>query len=195
MVPFAYKLLKWNYLIGSSLILCICIVFNIFCSKYCPELLWRLLAVRYWFLFVIGWIWFKSKEISNRSKGIFFSLGIISLLYLVFFSNNNWSPYIYHGSWNSQNYPVYFWTLVLIIILIQLALHSSSGVQRKLQWLGINSWEVFLAQMFIIGFVRSLPEVLNPVFTSVLYLLFIFITSIGSVTVYQCVKRKVKKEI
>ena len=146
--------------------------------------------MRYIFLSVAAWIWFRYQDISIRHKFVTLLLGITSLVYILFFANHDWSPLIYHGGWNSQNYPTYFWTLLFILILIRLISIIPQQLNKRLEWLGVNSWEIFLAQMFIIGFVRELLEIGGPVLTSALYVLFVLVTSIGSVVLYKLLLRR-----
>lgn len=186
LAPIVYLLFKKSPLIGIIVVYSICILLNIICSYYCPNEVWRLLAVRYLSLSVMAWIWLKESSLTIVNKSFILFLSFISLIYLWFFTNYDASPFIYSGSWVSQNYPVFFWTLFVVVVCIKIARFFPSRVQEWLVWLGTNSWEVFLAQMFFISCVsiNHFPQFVNPFITNFLYVIYAFVTTIGSVVVY-----------
>lgn len=185
--PFAHKLLKYNSFKGSFYILLICVLLNCFCSYFCPEFLWRLLSVRYLFLAVIAWFTLTNVDI-KKEKYFIYCLAFLSFIYLIHYYSEDWSPFVYNGKWNTQNYPTYFWTLFVIIILLRLILHLPHRLKLLFEWGGRYSWEIFLSQMFVIGFVRHLPDIVNPLLTSFLYVLFVSTLSIGLVVLYLRIK-------
>ena len=179
LAPILYKVLNCNFIYSSALILLVCIILNILCSYICPNFLWRLLSFRYIFLSVISYIWIRGLAKFNFNRFLLVLLAALSLFYLV--SNKvNFSPFVYVKSWTSQNYPVYFWTFVLINLLTGLINHLPFKLVRILCWLGQNSWQIFLSQMFVISFVSELP-ISNPALSSIAYIVFVFTSSIGSV--------------
>lgn len=193
-VPLTYWLLKKNFHIGTILILLVCVFLNVTFSIYCNhDWLWRLSAVRYLFLSVIAWIWYHWSDYSTREKTVFVLLGIISLIYLLFYAYKDWSPIVYSRSWCSQNYPCFFWTLSLILFLVFVVKLTPQGILKPINWLGKNSWEIFLSQMFIIGFVRSLPQIVNSAITAVAYIFFVFFTSIGTAWIYRVFVDKISE--
>lgn len=186
--PFVYKLLKWRVLFGSLLVLGICVLLNIVCSEYCPGFIWRISGVRYLFLSIIAWIWYQWSNVFIKHKYLFTVLVIVSFLYLLFFSNQNLTPIIYND-WKDQNYPVYFWTLGLIILIVKLVDIIPVKLNKVLIYLGQNSWEIFLVQMFIIGFVkRTTLHIQNPTLAAVAYVIFCFVTSIGTVLIFKLIQ-------
>ena len=191
--PLFYKLLKWRPLHGSVAILLLCIVLNMVSSRFCPDLLWRLLAIRYLFLSVPVWLWFHWIEYKIETKMMITVIGFMSLIYILFFADCDWRPFIYHGSWNAQNYPAFFWTLLLILLLVKIMPHFPPKMESLFEWMGVNSWEIFLAQMFIIGFVRQLPIIGNPSLKAILYVFFVFSTSLGSVFIYKSIVSRTRK--
>lgn len=156
-MPFLYKVLNLKVRnVGTLIILLICLVANVVCSfTHIPDWLYRLLCIRYLFLSVIAWIWL---HISDYNRYLLFSLGAMSLafLLLIIYGWHNTQPLVYLGQWSSQNYPVYFWTLLLVFALQ----YSFSRIQHTrlcsfVCWLGRNSWEIFVVQMFILASVKS----------------------------------------
>lgn len=177
-----------NTLLGYIFILVVCICLNVLCCNYCPDFLWRLLSVRYLFLASIAWTWYKWNEYEKGQKLALSIMGVFSLFYLLFLSNYDLSPVVYHKSWITQNYPVYFWTLIIIVLMAWGLKNAPRKVLTPLIWLGVNSWEIFLAQMFIIEFIREIPIANSPVLSEIAYVLFIFMSSIGLVWVYRLIK-------
>lgn len=170
------------------MILAVCVLLNVVCSVFCPDDVWRLLGIRYLFLSVIAWLWYNWSKIEIKYKMLFYTLGIVSFVYLLFYANHNLTPIIYNG-WKDQNYPVYFWSLILIILFIMFIKIIPSKLNRVLGWLGENSWEIFLAQMFIIGFVkRTTLHIQNPTLAAVAYVIFCFVTSIGTVLIFKLIQ-------
>ena len=63
-------------------------------------------------------------------------------------------------------------------------------IRTVLEWLGVNSWEVFLAQMFFISCIsiNRFPKLYSLSVSQILYVLFVFVMSIGSVFIYDSLR-------
>lgn len=150
-----------------------------------------MLCFRYIFLAAIAWIWIHK---ANYSKMLIGSLAVLSLCYLYFvMENNNVKPFIHPSNWLSQNYPVYFWTY----ILIQLLWHSygvirCEAIRQAFCWLGRNSWEIFVMQMFVLGFIKLDDCALfsNQAVNQLLFVLTGFVLSLFPVIVYRILKSR-----
>lgn len=190
LAPLIYSLLKKNEILGTIIVYTVCIALNILCSYFCPKDLWRLLIVRYLSLSVIAWIWLKYASLNKRGKGFLIFLSILSLYYLLYYTHYDASPFIYPNSWVSQNYPVFFWTLILVVLCVKLIPMLPNTIRTVLEWLGVNSWEVFLAQMFFISCIsiNRFPKLYSLSVSQILYVLFVFVMSIGSVFIYDSLR-------
>lgn len=149
LMPFVYRLLN-VYKYGIFYILLVCVLLNVMASVFCmSDALYRMLCIRYLFLSAIAWLWLHQGRFTKQV----IVLSLLSLAYLLLYFNSDWSPLIFHGKWNSQNYPVYFWTYVLILLSWKGYSHiPSDKIKKLICWLGVNSWEIFLMQMFVLGF-------------------------------------------
>lgn len=186
LAPLIFWLLKKNDVVGSIVVYVACIALNVLCSYCCNNDAWRLLVVRYLSLSVIAWIWLRYSSYTKANKLYLVLLGLLSLSYLLYFERFDVSPFVYYGSWRSQNYPVYFWTFVLVILCVKLIAVIPRRLCNILVWLGVNSWEVFLAQMFFIGCLslNRFPRIYSFGVTQISYIIFVFAASIGSVMIY-----------
>ena len=179
---------------GILLLLAICFLLNILMNEvsYFVEItnnVNRMLCFRYLFLAAIAWIW-----IYKHTYNKYFILGgtMISLCYLVFvYYGYDGKPFIHPSNWLSQNYPVYFWTFFLIQLLWRVySKISSETVKNVFCWMGRNSWEIFVSQMFFLGFINiNLCGVFPyPVANQLLFVFVGFILSLLPVVILSKIK-------
>lgn len=197
LMPFIFKMLKYcGKYIGIMLMLAICVLVNLLMnlfSSFFPMLdkINSLLCFRYLFLAAIAWIWLY-KEQYNRH--IINCLAILSLVYLFYVMyDNDPSPLVYAGNWASQNYPVYFWTYVIILsLLYAYKKNQIESLNKFFCWMGKNSWQIFIIQMFILGFLRleTINICPNQLANQILFLLMGFILTLLPIYVYQHIKIK-----
>lgn len=176
---------KWC---GVLLLLVICVALNVILSYVCivPAGLYRLLAIRYFFLAAIAYIWLHHED---YNKFVLLSLGFVSLLYLWYFRSADLTPVVYNApGWTIHNYPGYFFTLVMIVFLLAFAKENKDlKVMKFFKWCGENSWYIFLAQMFIMGFFHSEHiecVISNSALAIIVYMLIVFALTLGSVYLY-----------
>lgn len=141
LIPIIYRILNIHRYLGILIISLVCVILNILISYAgFSDNIYRLLCSRYIFLSVIAWLF-----LMKYNESILRILGILSLLYIVFFSKNNLIPFVYNGGWSYQNYPSYFWTLLLFTLLWRTYEKiSCTHCKKSLLWLGRNSWGVFV---------------------------------------------------
>lgn len=192
--PFLYLVLnRKNKYEGILLLLIICVVLNIVCSIIKPiDRLYSILCIRHLFLAAIAYVWLKNK---SYNKAFLIALGLFSLTYLEFFRRTNLQPFIYNGEWHTQQYPTYFWTLLFIggLIAIWKRIYYFKWI-KSIYWLGVNSWEIFLLQMMIIGFLPFSHFSSYQYFAidQCIYVLMIFVSSILPVVTYRGLSGKVR---
>lgn len=157
--PFLYVILnRNNRWLGVLFVLLICVILNVICSILDVEsygyIFWADLCVRYVFLSAIAFI-LLHKEDFNKFWLLIFA--VFSVVYLEKFRFIDFEPWVYAPrSWSTQNYPAFFYTLLVIVVLMRIHEWICSKCNLKfIYWLGKNSWEIFLFQMAIIGFARS----------------------------------------
>lgn len=189
-MPFVYMLLKCNKH-GILYMLLVCILLNIMASVFnVSDALYKMLCIRYLFLSAVSWQWLRQGCFTRQVV----VSSLCSLAYLLLFSNADWSPWVYYGQWNSQNYPVFFWTYVLILFLWIGYKHIPFDIiKKRICWLGINSWEIFLMQMFVLGFVK--PEFIHIGSSSILnQVMFIVVGLTASITPIAILRFITKKQ-
>ena len=101
------------------------------------------LVIRYLFLSVMAFVWLTKKY--NRYW--LFILSLISIAYWVLLEKGILFSTLF-PSWNSQQFPSFFYTLLMVLILY----NGYTKLQEKqmkavLEWLGRNSYEIYLMQM------------------------------------------------
>lgn len=176
--------------------LVICFLLNILMNKVSsfieiPNKVNSMLCFRYLFLAAIAWIWIYKHA---YSKNLIWVGALISLCYLLFvYDGNDVKPFIHPGNWLSQNYPVYFWTFILIQLLwYAYRKIGSETVKRIFCWMGRNSWEIFVFQMFFLGFIKidACSIFPYPVANQLMYVFTGFALSLFPVVVYRHVRNK-----
>lgn len=176
---------------GIILILLLCVILNVLCSIICfSNPVYSKLCVRHLFLASMAWILYKR---DNYNKVLICFLGVLSFVYLEFYRHKDLTPWIYNGAWHTQQYPVYFYSLLFVVFLLTLwRLISPYLNLRFIYWLGRNSWEIFLIQMFILSFlsVQHFHVTDSFALNQVLFIIFIFICSIGPVGLYRIIKHE-----
>lgn len=179
LVPFLFLLFKKTEEWGFLILLIICLILNYGCVCIGNEGLYRLSCIRYLFLAVPAYMYLR-KESFNVFLLSLCVLG--SLLYLVFLQKIDLSPFILNFGWSSQQWPAYFWTFAVFVFLMWLGswLQPANRIYALLCWLGRNSWYVFLAQMFLLCYLKE--EMLTIVDIAIVNkLIFISLTMVISV--------------
>lgn len=164
---------------GGVIILIICLFLNYCCVLVNNESLYRISCIRYLFLCVPAYMYLK-KESFNRL--LILLAVVISFSYLVFFQSYNLSPYILNYGWSSQQWPSYFWTMALFVILLKVAskIRPEYRFYNIICWLGRNSWYIFLTQMFFLCYFK-IDSLQVSDYILINRLLYILITIIVSV--------------
>lgn len=191
LMPVIYKMFnaKHKYQ-GIVLILIVSILCNILCSVLrFPPNIYRLLCVRYLFLSAIAWVWIYRMQFN---RFLIYGLSVCSLVYLEFIAGSDPQPFVYEGGWSSQNYPIYFWTYSLIIGLLYLySKIKHLKIRRLICWMGCNSWEIFVMQMFVFGCFRpGMCNIFSSTLNQVIYVFVTLTASIIPIVIYEKVRIK-----
>lgn len=76
-----------------------------------PDFIHRLLAVRYFFLIYLGWIWVKEGIVINWKSSILSILSFLSAIYFYYFSIND-EPLFYQTGWAIHRWPCYYYVAI-----------------------------------------------------------------------------------
>ena len=117
-----------------------------------PDWLYRLLAIRYFFLIYLGWLWVKEGIVINVKT---ISLSLLSMVAIIYFDYyyTPTEPWFFDTVWRCHRWPCYFYVSTLLCGLlywIYLKTNGYSIVQNISKILAKCSYEIFLIQMVII---------------------------------------------
>ncbi len=185
--PFIYCLLKKNKYAGGVILLLLTIFLNyILVDK--PERIYSCLFVRYLFMSFIAYMWYINRNINKRNLLWLFILPLISIVYWILLETKviNLSSIV--PNWETQQFPSFFYTYLFIYLFT--VIYSRTGksiIKTCIEWLGNNSYEIFLMQMlFFYLFPQNKINIENNLLSmNILYPVFALIGSIAPVFVYR----------
>lgn len=182
-IPILYWVLRKNKYIGVLVILAVSIFLNIIVYRCLPlASIYRLLAIRYLFLSVPAFVLFYL-TLNNKKLfpfGVLFCI-LVSFVYLTIFKHTDLSPYVLDLGWKGEQWPAYFWTYIVFIFLtICWNKISNTSFSRIIEFLGRNSWYIFLAQMFLLAYfkINHLGFIGNEIIRSVCFVLIVVAVSL-----------------
>lgn len=164
------------------------------------EVLYRLLAIRYVFLFYMGWLWAKEGIKINAFSVLLSVISLVAIIYFEYFSINN-EPWFFKTGWKSHRWPCYFWVAYgLTVILYELyqKLKDNNWIVNIIKTLAICSYEIFLVQMtirffFLKSFLDFIP---NAKISFLLWIVIFWTTSIyGGILLNRCLLKINDKKI
>ena len=99
---------KCSKIQNAIFFLIICESLEVFASLIdIPDSLYRLLAIRYIFLFYLGWIWVKEGVRINRTVALISLISFLSIIYFEYFSTND-EILFYNTVWKYHRWPCYY---------------------------------------------------------------------------------------
>lgn len=135
------------------IVMAICEGFEILSSIIgLPDWLYRLLAIRYFFLIYLGWLWVKEGFVINVKS---ISLSLLSMVAIIYFDYyyTPTEPWFFDTAWRCHRWPCYFYVSSLlcgILYWIYFKTKEYSIVMYISKTLAKCSYEIFLIQMVII---------------------------------------------
>lgn len=144
----------------------ICEVFEILSSLVgFPDYIYRLLAIRYFFLIYLGGRWAKEGIILTPSTVIVSLLSMASIIYFEYFYLPT-EPWFYDTAWKTHRWPCYFYVsiwLCSILYWVYKKTNHCETVVRITKKLAKCSYEIFLIQMITIPLMPSMNFINNNV--------------------------------
>jgi len=163
-----------------------------------PDWIYRLLAVRYFFLIFLAWIWVEDGITINAKTTAISLLSMLSILYFEYYSIND-EPLFYNTAWRFHRWPCYYFVAVLgtyLLCLLWQWISKSHFVETSVKILARCSYEIFLIQMAVCATFPSLSFIHNEVFRITTRTVFIFaISLIGGYLFNRYYKALVLKKI
>lgn len=190
-MPFLYHIIKYKNAVylGGAILLAINEIIQLGCTYLdVSHDFYRMFAGRYLFLAFWGYCFMK-KRISKYAYVLFAVIGIIYYLSL---GKINYVPWLY-SSWMSQQLPAYFYTIVLMKLIIELY-DKIKGTKfaQLIVTLGKYSWHVFLLQMLfvVVTNVRMFSFIQSELMKQVIYVIIVFLLCTLPVFAYDRYKIK-----
>ncbi|MBR2154089.1 MAG: hypothetical protein IJ901_05695 [Bacteroidaceae bacterium] len=146
-----------------------------------PDSLYRLLAIRYFFLIYLGWVYVKKGIVVNGWTFLLSIISGITIIYFEYYSQND-EPLFYNTAWKFHRWPCYFYVanigVWLLYFIYQKCLHYKM-IADSANLLAKCSYEIFLIQMAIIAIFPKTHFVTDKYLDLGLKALIIFLISIG----------------
>ena len=160
---------------------CICEVLEVFCSIInLPDWIYRLLAIRYFFLIFLAWIWVKDGIRMTKTNWVLSLLSAVSIVFFEYFASDT-EPLFFNTAWEFHRWPCYFYVAFLLTYLLYLLytfIRKCTFIDRFVKMLAKCSYEIFLVQMAACLFVPSIIDLSNKYLNFGLTVSSIFIISI-----------------
>ena len=144
--------------------LIICEALEIVCSVIdLPDFIYRLLSIRYFFLFYIAWIWVTEGISINRKTLLLSLLSLLAAIYFYYYSVND-EPLFYNTAWITHRWPCYYYVAIVGVYLlycIYQTLSKNNHIDSFIRLLAKCSYEIFLIQMAIIVILPSADSIMS----------------------------------
>lgn len=116
-----------------------------------PESLYRLLALRYIFLILLGYLWVKQGIVLNKQTIV---LAIFSLLATLFFSYTNFDlePLFFNTGWKNHRWICYYFMSTVLIFLLKKVYERISNFEfadKVIRLIGKCSYDIYIFQMAV----------------------------------------------
>lgn len=159
--------------------------------------IYRLLAIRYFFLVYLGWIWVHDGIVLNK-KTLF--LSFISILTIIYFSYFylNCEPLFFDTAWRAHRWPCYYYVAVLLSYILYVLYKKTRhlrGVDFLTRMLARCSYEIFLIQMAAVLLCPSLNFISNIYVRVASRIILIWILSIGGGYYFNIIYNKLTQSL
>lgn len=145
-----------------------------------PDWIYRLLAVRYFFLIYLAWIWVERGIVFNTKTTLLSILSLLSIIYFEYYSVND-EPLFYNTAWKFHRWICYYYVAFLgsyFLYLLWKWISKSHFMEQCVKMLAKCSYEIFLVQMAVCVVFPSLDFIPNEEFRIATRIIFIFAFSI-----------------
>lgn len=129
-----------------------------------PDWLYRLLAIRYFFLIYLGWLWVRN-GIEINIKTIIISLFSMGAIIYFQYYYTPIEPWFYDTAWKSHRWPCFYYVSTLMcgmLYYLHLQIMGNEFVTRITRMLAKCSYETFLLQMVVVPIMPAMDFVENP---------------------------------
>jgi len=153
-IPLIKPLFSKGSLVTKTIVaLLICEGFEILESVLnVPDSIHRLLAIRYFFLIFLGWLWVEKGIMINWKTIILSLLSLATIIYFEYFYIPT-EPWFYDTAWRAHRWPCYFYVSTLlsaILYWVYSHIRKHEFLFGLIQKTAMSSYEIFLIQMVAI---------------------------------------------
>lgn len=178
LLPLFSRLVKQHSKLVSFIIfLVVCEGFEIVCSIIdIPDFLYRLLAIRYIFLFWLGFLWVRNGVPINGMTVLLAIVSLMSIVYFEYYSVDD-EPWFYNTGWKYHRWPCYYWVaegLTALLYGFWRILKKSERLSSMVRMISRCSYEIFLVQMSSIYLIKQ-DFIVTPNNDSCQYLIWLMI--------------------
>ena len=161
-----------------------------------PDFVYRLLAVRYFFLAYLGWIWVHDGIVINKKTLLLSFLSMLAIIYFDYCYVNT-EPLFYNTSWRTHRWPCYFYVAILFTYILYLIYHTNRirCIERTTKMLARCSYEIFLMQMAVIALCPNFKFIANPHARFVFRFILIWVISVVGGYFFNIIYNKFTKSI
>ena len=201
LLPLIYPILKktpekallWIFLITCEGGEIICSIVDI------PDWIYRLLAIRYFFLIYFALKWIKKGIVPDWKMLILSLLSLATLVYFRYFSVND-EPWFYNTAWKTARWPCYYYVANLYVYMLFMfwqLIKTNNLFVRLIKVIAASTYEIFLVQMSAIylfhknvfGFLE------NELLRLVAWFVFIWLVSICvGIVIHEMINKKIYVE-
>lgn len=117
-----------------------------------PENVYRLLAVRYFFLIYLAILWVKDGIIINKTTISISFVSLVSIVYFSYFAVDD-EPLFFNTAWKFHRWPCYAYVAIMGVGLLHalyLELSRFKIIESFCNILAKSSYEIFLVQMIVL---------------------------------------------
>ena len=128
-----------------------------------PDWLYRLLAIRYFFLIYLGWLWVKEGIVINVKTISLSFLSMVAIIYFDYYYTPT-EPWFFDTAWRCHRWPCYFYVSTLLCGILYWIYNKTKGnsiIRYVSKTLAKCSYEIFLIQMVIIPIIHQVNFVDN----------------------------------
>lgn len=193
-LPFVYNWLnkyKTSTIFYFSLIISVLLEVLASCIDL-PEFIYRLLAIRYFFLIFFGFLWVREGVVIGVKEIFLGIIGFLSVLYFKYFYEPL-EPVFFDTLWRTDRWICYFFVMYIFVpLLFFIWKNLNNKIKSIIQFLGTCSFEIFIIQMFLCVIIPRLVNLCvdNSIVSSLIKILLVQILSIvGGVSYFKIKKR------
>lgn len=118
------------------------------------EPLYRILAIRYFFLIYLGWLWVKDGIVINLRTILLSVISMACIVYFEYFYQPT-EPFFFDTSWRCHRWPCYFYVSTLLCGILYYLYDNTKQydvVVKATKLLAKCSYEIFLLQMIAVPY-------------------------------------------